>query len=123
MAGSFSFRRHPAWEDWANVVLGILIAVAPWFFGHTQFDAVTINALIVGLVVVVIAGFEFVDQNRWEEVVSLLAGVWLMISPTALGYGGRPAQAAIVLGALVVLLSALELWQASNRGGSTTRSS
>ena len=34
MAGSFSFHRHPAWEDWANIVLGILIAVAPWFFGH-----------------------------------------------------------------------------------------
>ena len=122
MAGEFSFRRHPAWEDWAGIVLGILIAVAPWVFGHTQFDTVTINALIVGLIVVVIAGFEFVDQNRWEEVVSLLAGVWLMISPTALGFGGRAAQAAIVLGALVVLLSALELWQASNRGGQTRSS-
>lgn len=42
------------WEDWTEVILGAWLAFAPWVTGfHTQ--VATINAVVVGLVVVTLA--------------------------------------------------------------------
>ena len=106
-------KEHRTWEDWAGIGLGVLIGLTPWFAGETGNQVVVLNAMAVGLVVLALAGFEFVDLHRWEEVAEFVCGAWLIASPFAYGYAGA-GQLRIwhfALGALVALLAALEFWQ------------
>jgi len=114
------FQTHRTWEDWCGMLLGLLIALSPWFptqQGHEAADAgrslVILNAVMVGIVVFGLAQLEYVSLQRWEEVAAIVAGLWLMLSPYFFGYhvDGLLRFWHSGLGALVVLLSALQLWQ------------
>jgi hypothetical protein len=43
--------------DWINVVLGIWLIIAPFLLGYTAVTAAVWNDVIVGLVVIVLAGW------------------------------------------------------------------
>ncbi|HWI80993.1 SPW repeat protein [Ramlibacter sp.] len=43
-----------AWEDWTETALGGWLAIAPWAVGFTS-TAATVNALVVGLIVLTLA--------------------------------------------------------------------
>ena len=114
------FQTHRTWEDWCGMLLGLLIALSPWFptqQGHEAADAgrslVILNAVMVGIVVFGLAQLEYVSLQRWEEVAAIVAGLWLMLSPYFFGYhdDGLLRFWHSGLGALVVLLSTLQLWQ------------
>ncbi|TAI66612.1 hypothetical protein CWO89_07260 [Bradyrhizobium sp. Leo170] len=45
--------------------------------------------------------------QHWQDVASLLVGVWLVVSPFALGFGGAAVWITIALG-LAVILFAIE---------------
>ena len=64
-------------------------------------QSVVINAALAGLVIVALATLE------------KLAGVWLALSPFRLGYGDPLRIVHVVIGALVVILSAIELWRSA----------
>jgi SPW repeat len=98
------------WEDLASILLGI-VAAAVAVFLHPVMDAILINAVIVGLVIVALAALEITVPPRWEEPFEMLAGLWLIVSPFSLGYGDPLRITHIVIGALVVILGAVELWQ------------
>jgi drug/metabolite transporter (DMT)-like permease len=114
------FQTHRTWEDWCGMLLGLLIALSPWFLtqqGHEAADAgrslVILNTVMVGIVVFGLAQLEYVSLQRWEEVAAVVAGLWLMLSPYFFGYhdDGLLRFWHSGLGALVVLLSTLQLWQ------------
>jgi hypothetical protein len=114
------FRTHRTWEDWCGMLLGLLIALSPWFptqQGHEATDAgrslVILNTVMVGIIVFGLAQLEYVSLQRWEEVAAVVAGLWLMLSPYLFGYhiDGLLRFWHSGLGALVVLLSVLQLWQ------------
>lgn len=114
------FRTHRTWEDWCGMLLGLLIALSPWFptqQGHEAADAgrslVILNTVMVGIIVFGLAQLEYVSLQRWEEVAAIVAGLWLMLSPYLFGYhvDGLLRFWHSALGAIVVLLSALQLWQ------------
>jgi hypothetical protein len=114
------FQTHRTWEDWCGMLLGLLIALSPWFptqQGHEAADAgrslVILNTVMVGIVVFGLAQLEYVSLQRWEQVAAIVAGLWLMLSPYFFGYhvDGLLRFWHSGLGALVVLLSALQLWQ------------
>jgi hypothetical protein len=112
MAGTSLIKTHHTWEDWAGMMLGIVIGLSPWFVGVQDQQGVMWNALIVGGLVVALSGLEMVDLRRWEETVTAICGLWLICSPFVLGYAGSAlATWHLTLGTLVVLLAALELWQ------------
>jgi hypothetical protein len=104
---------HGTWEDWLGIGLGAIIGATPFFVDQPITPAILYNAIIIGLLVLVLSSFELVDLRRWEEIGQLACGVWLAASPYALDY----AQAGALrwwhygLGALVALVAALELWQ------------
>jgi SPW repeat len=111
---------HRTWEDWCGMLLGLLIALSPWFpmqEGHEVSDAgrslVVFNTVMVGIIVFGLAQLEYVSLQRWEEVGGIGVGLWLILSPYVFGYHGdgllRFYHSA--LGALVVMLSTLQLWQ------------
>jgi SPW repeat len=112
MAGIRLFDVHRSWEDYAGIIVGILIGLSPWLTGGQVKLLATGNAVAVGVMVFAFAAFELVDLNRSEEVGEIVFGLWLIASPFVLNYVN--SQFAIwnfVLGAGVVLLGGLELWQ------------
>jgi SPW repeat len=113
MAGLRLFNVHRTWQDYAGIILGVLIGLSPWFTEGQVKLLATGNAVAVGVLILAFAAFELVDLNRSEEVGEIVLGLWLIAaSPFVLNY--FDSQLAIwhfVLGAVVVLLAALELWQ------------
>jgi hypothetical protein len=111
---------HRAWEDWCGMLLGLLVALTPWFptqEGHEVAEAgrsvVILNTVMIGIIVFGLAQLEYVSLQRWEQVAGIIAGVWLILSPYVLGYhaDGLLRFYHSTLGAAVVALSTLQLWQ------------
>ena len=42
---------------------------------------------------------------HWQDIVSLAVGVWLLLSPLALGFAGAPAWITVVLGMAVIMFA------------------
>ena len=106
---------HRTWEDWCGMLLGLAIALSPWFPNEPNHGAdeergfVILNAFTIGILVFGLSQLEYVALQRWEEVAELLAGLWLIASPYVLGYSGTLSTWHLSLGGLVVLLAALQL--------------
>jgi SPW repeat-containing protein len=118
MSDSGYFGSHRTWEDWCGMLLGAVIVASPWF--PIQDGAVTadpqmviLNAIVIGLAVLGLAQLEYVALQRWQEVLTILVGLWLIASPYVFGYSGEGFLRLYhtSLGALVVLLGVLQLWQ------------
>ena len=114
------FNTHRTWEDWLGMLFGVLIVLSPWFPTQTSHDVVDadrsyviLNAFTVGLVVFGLAQLEYSALQRWEEVAGIVVGLWLIASPYIFGYSGDGMLRFYdsTLGSLVLLLSALQLWQ------------
>lgn len=104
-------KTHRAWEDWAVLLLGALVILSPAVDPTWVTPAALINAATVGFLVVTLAMTELAYNERWEERLSLVTGLWLIMAPTLLGYGGALQLTHIVLGLLIAGFAALELWQ------------
>lgn len=109
---------HRTWEDWCGMLLGVLIIVSPWFPSpHEVVDAdrslMVLNTFTVGILVLGLAQLEYVALQRWEQVAEIVLGLWLIASPAIFGYAndGLMLFWHTLLGVLVVLLGALQLWQ------------
>lgn len=104
---------HRNWQDWLGIVLGALIALSPWLLEETDNPIVTWGSMAAGIWVMQFAGLQLFDLERSEEVGLLICGLWLVAAPFLLGYAeaGTLMYWHVVLGAVVVLLAALELWQ------------
>ena len=113
------FSTHRTWEDWFGMLLGVLIVVSPWFPFQThdivdnERSIMILNTFVIGMLVFGLAQLEYVALQRWEEVGAIVLGCWLIASPFLFGYSGDTMLQIwhAVLGGLVVLLGALQLWQ------------
>ena len=107
------FNVHRSWEDWLSMLVGVLIGFSPWLAGQPDNPAVLGNALLVGLFVFGLAELTYVSLTRWEEIGEIACGLWLIASPFTFGYAesGALRYWHFLLGAAVVVLAALELWQ------------
>ena len=107
------FNVHRSWEDWVSMLVGVLIGFSPWLAGQPDNPAVLGNALLVGLLVFGLAELTYVSLTRWEEIGEIACGLWLIASPFTFGYADSGALRYwhFLLGAAVVLITALELWQ------------
>jgi hypothetical protein len=113
MLGASFLKRHRTWEDWAGIALGVLVLLTPAVAGTVENGAAMFNAALIGIAIVALAAFEFVDLRRWEEFAELACGLWLVASPFILGYeaAGVLAYWHFSLGAIVAVLASLEIWQ------------
>jgi hypothetical protein len=99
--------------DVANLILGAILFFAPWLFA---FDAgkMSQNAHISGIVIVVLAVAALSAFAVWEEWLNLIVGLWVLVSPWVLGFQGTTAMTVhVVIGVLVAILAAVELWMMS----------
>ena len=113
MSGFRFLNIHRSWEDWAGMLLGLLIGFSPWLVGEPHDQAVMWNAFLVGVLVLGLAQLEYVSLQRWEEIGEIACGLWLMASPFVFGYAeaGALRYWHFVLGAVVALIAVLQLWQ------------
>ena len=107
--------------DLVNVLLGLCLALAPWALGFTGETAATRNAWIVGAAIALIALGALFAFREWEEWVNLALGVWAILAPWLLGFAAVAGAmyAHVIIGLIVGVLAALDLWMIRNRPVST----
>jgi heme/copper-type cytochrome/quinol oxidase subunit 3 len=103
--------------DLVNVILGLCLVFAPWALGFTSEMAATRNAWIVGAAIALIALGALFAFREWEEWVNLALGVWAILAPWLLGFATVAAAlyAHVIIGLIVGVLAALDLWMIRNR--------
>jgi len=96
------------WEDWVGIALGAWMLVSPWVVGFSDNNAATMNALIMGTILVLEELLELAVHEMAEEWIDLVAGLWLMLSPMVLGFASLIPAAVntMAVGLLVVLFAA-----------------
>jgi hypothetical protein len=111
---------HRTWEDWCGMLLGVLIVLSPWFPTQTSHETIdtdrsfmVLNTFTIGILVLGLAQLEYVALQRWQEVATILLGLWLIASPAIFNYAHDSLMLFwhSLLGVLTVLLGALQLWQ------------
>jgi SPW repeat-containing protein len=99
------------WEDWVGIGLGIWLIASPWTLGYSDQSAATINALVMGSILVLEEMLEVVVHEMAEEWIDLVAGVWLMVSPFVLGFASQTVASVntVAVGLLTLLFAAWAL--------------
>lgn len=99
------------WEDWVGVAIGAWMLISPWVVGFSDHQAATMNALVMGTILVLEEMLELGVHETAEEWIDLVAGLWLIMSPAALGFGSLMSALAstIAAGLLTVLFAALAM--------------
>jgi len=97
--------------DAANLILGAFLFISPWIFGYGGTRAAE-NANITGIAIVALAIAALSAFAVWEEWLNLVAGLWALVSPWALGFHQTTAAmtVCVVVGILVAALAAVEIW-------------
>src|ERR1700738_1272729 len=96
--------------DAANLILGAILFFSPWMFGFEAGKA-SGNAHIAGIVIAVRAIAALAAFAIWEEWLTLIVGLWTLVSPWLLGFQGTNAMTVcVVIGAAVAILAAIEIW-------------
>jgi len=85
--------------------------VSPWVLGYGGKAA--LNAYVMGAGIVVVALIAAYMPKAWEEIINMMLGVWLVVSPFVLGFS---AMTEIALHTVVVgiLATAFAIWAISN---------
>ena len=96
--------------DVANLILGVILLVSPWIFRFSS-GAPSQNAFVSGIVIAAISIAALAAFAVWEEWLNLIVGIWVLVSPWVLGFAGTTAmQVHVVIGVIVAVLAALEIW-------------
>ena len=107
------------WEDWCDWALGIWLMLSPWAL-HFNLDTVaTRNAVIVGIIVVLVEVVTLSWFRVWEEWINVALGLWLAVSPWVLPIESATAKLNFVtVGVLIAALALYEVREAGSRPAS-----
>lgn len=97
------------WQDPVNALLGVWLVLAPWALGFQGEMTAMLNAVIVGLLLVAAALGAIFLPRAWEEWTEGVLGLWLAVSPWALGFSTLESArvTAVATGVVVIVLA---LW-------------
>lgn len=111
----YDLSEHRAWEDVISMILGVIVIISLAFFGASGNAPFIVSTGFVGGLIIALAMMEMVSLRRWEEWLEMACGAWLIASPFVFGLAGGQRTLHMVVGALVIMLAALELWQDRSR--------
>lgn len=102
------------WQDALNVLLGVGLFVSPWALDYAAGSA-ALNAHIVGVVIAVMALAALFAFRAWEEWISAILGVWLIIAPWVLNFTDHRAamRTSVLIGIAALVLA---MWSATEHG-------
>jgi hypothetical protein len=97
------------WQDPVNLIAGLWMIVSPWALAYQAESRPMWNAVILGILIAVVAFSELFQVFAWQEWISALFGLWLIVSPWVLGFTGVAAAVAnaVIVG---IVVAALALW-------------
>jgi hypothetical protein len=97
------------WQDPVNAVLGVWLVLSPWALGFQGNFTAMANVVIVGILLAAAALGAIFLPRAWEEWTEGALGVWLAVSPWALGFSTLDVArvTALATGVAVVVLA---LW-------------
>jgi hypothetical protein len=96
------------WQDPVNALVGVWLILSPWALGFQSETNALANAVIVGLLLIAAALGAIFVPRAWEEWTEGALGLWLAISPWALGFAGlQNAMISAVASGVVVMVLAL----------------
>src|SRR5215467_4682065 len=96
--------------DVGNLILGVALLASPWIFSFPK-GVASQNAVISGIIIAAISIAALAAFTVWEEWLNLIVGVWALVSPWVLGFAGTTAMHVhIVIGLIVAVLAAFEIW-------------
>jgi hypothetical protein len=96
-----------------NLILGAILFLSPWLLAFRAENGATWNAWITGGVIGIVALMAAFQTYDWEEWVNLIAGLWALVSPWALGFSGvtHAMWTHVAVGIIVAVLAGGELWR------------
>jgi|SoiMethySBSTD1v2_1073268.scaffolds.fasta_scaffold243887_2 hypothetical protein len=103
------------WRSQTNListVFALLLFLSPWMLGYAG-EAAAWNAWIGGALLAVLSARAVVAFAEWEEWIELALGIWILASPWVLKFaaGSSASKVHVMVGAVVTLLAAVELWK------------
>lgn len=110
------------WQSWVNLVLGIILFIAPWYsltWSHTNSSW---DAWVFGVLIVLVALWAL--SSRAPAAISwinIVFGAWVFISPWVLGFASATsliAWSAWIIGIIVLLLA---IWAVARNQAPSTR--
>ncbi len=103
------------WQDWVLLLLGVWLFVSPWLLGYTEIRGASANAYLIGAALVVFSIIALYAPKVWEEWISLVLGLWLIISPWFMGFSqaANATQNAVLVGIASIVLA---LWVMVDQG-------
>jgi hypothetical protein len=105
---------------WISLAVAAAVLVSPWIFAFPA-GAITLNAVIAGLMVGVAALIAILLNRSGSEswltfvLLNLVLGAWLFLSPLMLHFNDANAETWILMlaGIAVTALAAVEVWRAA----------
>lgn len=107
------------WQDVVNLLLGLWIATSPWVLDFTgNYYAAMWNALVVGIVILVLATVDIDLPAYWEEWLLIALGAWLIASPWMFGFADYRigAMNSVASGIVVMVLAGWVLFATTRIG-------
>lgn len=105
--------RKEAWFDAVNLVLAAFLFASPWIYRFSSDLAAGRNAWVCGIVIGLASLWAMLSYTEWEEWVSVLFGLWVLLSPWILGFHNTILAAMRVdvsVGIVIVLLALANMW-------------
>ena len=107
------------WRSQTNLVtamFGILMFLSPFLLDFAGRPAGW-NAIISGAVLTAVSIAAVTKYSEWEEWIDLAIGLWIFLAPWALAFPPDAASTRVhfMVGTIVVLLAAVELWMEHHR--------
>lgn len=104
-----NWRRESIFDIY-ELALGLFLFVSPWLFAYAK-TTIRLETWLSSAAVVAISMAALVAFSEWEEWLSLLLGVWLIVAPWVLGFAhSTPMHVSIAVGIVIVYLALLDLW-------------
>jgi hypothetical protein len=117
-------------DDWSNVklcdvvnlILGMVLFFSPWAFDLSA-GAQWQTASVIGIVIAVLSIAALAAFAVWEEWLKVAAGLALIVSPWLLGFQNSDAMTIdVIIGFLVAVFAAFEVWALHERPPQVTTS-
>jgi hypothetical protein len=100
-------------QDWINLVCAVLLFISPWVLGFSGDVMAARGAWVTGVIAAIFSVAALMQFAEWEEWISALLGVWMIVAPWVVGFAsiGLAVAAFVILGIIVALAAISEIWQ------------
>jgi SPW repeat len=97
-----------SWASGLNIALGIWLIISPFVFGYGDMQTLLGNDIILGIVVGALAVIRVLGPFSTSAAgwLNFLLGIWIIISPFALGFSDNNRWNDVAVGAVIAALAA-----------------